>query len=136
VTFRQNCHINISCIRKREKDKKRITFTDIMPLYLTYQKDKDFKLKVWLCLSIRKAISRAKISLVKDLRNILSDYFFGAIKASNQGKKEKRKGMLDCTVAINVSFPNGNNNSDYKVEVILNFGISINIYTNIYPCVN
>jgi hypothetical protein len=73
--------------------------------------------------------------LVKDLRNILSDYLFGAIKANNQGKEEKRKEMLDCTVVINVSFLNSNNSSDYKVKVMLNFRIGIDVYINIYLCV-
>jgi hypothetical protein len=81
---------------------------------------------------IRKAISRAKISLVKDLRNILSDYLFRAIKASNQGKEEKRKEMSDCTIVIDVSFLNSDNNSNYKVKVMLNFRIDIDIYANIY----
>jgi hypothetical protein len=66
---------------------------------------------------------------------MLSDYLFRAIKASNQRKEEERKEMLDYTVAIDVSFPNGDNDSDCKVEVMLNFEISINVYANIYPYV-
>ncbi|KAH6667750.1 hypothetical protein B0J14DRAFT_704225 [Halenospora varia] len=125
--------MNTSRMRKGEKDGGRMTFTDTVLLHLAYQEGEDFKLEVWLCSSIGKAISQAKMRSVEDLRNMLGDYLFGAMKASNRRKDEERKGVSDCTVAIDVSFPNGDDGSDCKVEVMLNFGIGIDVYANIYP---
>lgn len=125
--------MNASRMRLREKDGGRMTLTDTVRLHLAYQEGEDFKLEVWLCSSIGKAISQAKMRSVEDLRGMLGDYLFEAMEASNRRKEEQKTGMSIGSGAIDVSFPNGDDGSDCKVEVILNFGTGTNVYENIYP---
>jgi hypothetical protein len=107
-------------------------FTNTVCLYFAYHKSEDFKLEVWLCLLIEKAISQAKTKSAKDLSNILSDYFFGAIKASNRRREGGTTEMSDCAYIIDVSFLNGDNNSNYKIGVMLCFVRGKDVYKNIY----
>ncbi|KAF8855975.1 hypothetical protein BDZ45DRAFT_486564 [Acephala macrosclerotiorum] len=135
--------INASRMRKGEKDGGMMTLTDTVRLHVAYQEGEDFKLEVWLCSSIGKAISQAKMRSIEDLRSMLGDYLFEAMDASNWRKEEKRKegerkeekreGMSECTGAVDVSFPNGNDGSDCKVEVMLNFGTGTGVLAEIYP---
>jgi hypothetical protein len=123
-------------LRHREKDGRMMRFTDTVHLHLAYQEGEDFKLEVWVCSSIGKAISQAKMTSVEDLRSMLGDYLFEAMDASNWRMEEKRKGMLKFTRAVDVFFPNGDDGSDCKVEVVLNFGTGTSVYENIYPLVS
>ena len=104
-----------------------------MRLHVAYREGEDFKLEVWLCSSIGKAISQAKMRSVEDLRSMLSDYLFEAMKASNWRQEEERKGMSECACAVDVSFPNADDSSDCKVEVMLNFMMGIRVFADIYP---
>ncbi|KAF2188770.1 hypothetical protein K469DRAFT_70544 [Zopfia rhizophila CBS 207.26] len=123
-----------SRIRHREKDRRSMTFTDAVRLHLAYEEGEDFKLEVWLCSSIGKAISEANKRSVKDLRNMLGEYLFEAMKASNRRKEEERMGMSACTGAVDVSFPSGEDSSDdSKLEVILNFERGWNIWAEVFP---
>jgi len=125
--------MNTSRMRLREKDGGRMRFTDSVRLHVAYREGEDFKLEVWLCLSIGKAISQAKMRSVEDLRNMLGDYLFEVMKTSNRRKEEEKTGMSDCTGAVNVSFPHSDNGSDCKMEVMLNFGMGIRVFADIYP---
>jgi len=50
------------------------------------------------------------------------------MKASNW-----RKGMSIGTGAIDVSFPNGDDSSDCKVEVMVNFKAGLHLWAELYP---
>jgi hypothetical protein len=128
--------MNESRMRRREKDRGMKSFTDTVRLHLAYQEGEDFKLEVWLCSSIGKAISQAEMRSVEDVRSMLGDYLFEAMKASNWRQEEERKGMSECACAVDVSFPNADDGSDCKVEVMLNFGTGKDVYGNIYPRVS
>jgi hypothetical protein len=118
-----------SHMRHREKDGGMMRFTNTVRLHLPYQEGEDFKLEVWLCSSIGKAISQAKMRSVEDLRSVLGDYLFEAMEASNR-RKEEKTGMSECTGAVNVSFPSGD---DSKLEVMLCFATGKDVYAKIYP---
>lgn len=124
--------MNESRMRHREKDRRWMRFTDTVRLHVAYREGEDFKLEVWLCSSVGKAISQAKMRSVEDLRDMLGDYLFEAMKASNWRKEEEKKGMIG-TRAVDVSFPNGDDGSDCKVEVMLNFGAGLYVLAEIYP---
>ncbi|KAF2253332.1 hypothetical protein BU26DRAFT_220993 [Trematosphaeria pertusa] len=118
-----------SRVRRQEEDIWRTTFTDAVRLRLAYRPGEDFVL-VWLYSPIGYAISQARS--VEDLRDMLGDYLFAAMEASNQRKEEKRRGILTCTGGVNVSFPNGKD-GDSKLEIILGFDIGRNIHAEAYP---
>jgi len=118
-----------SCKRHREKDEERMMiFTDTVRLHLAYKEGEDFMLEVWLCSSIGNAISEAKTRSADDLKSMLGDYLFKGMMASNWRKKENTG--LECTGAVNVSFPGG---GDSKLEVMLYFATGREIWLNIYP---
>ncbi|KAF2175227.1 hypothetical protein K469DRAFT_78828 [Zopfia rhizophila CBS 207.26] len=125
-----------SRIRHREEERRSTTFTDAVRLHLADESGEDFKLEVWLYSSIGKAISQAKANMrsVEDLRDMLGDYLFEAMKASNRRKEEERTGMLACTSAVDVSFPSGKESSDdSKLEVMLNFETGDYVLGKAYP---
>jgi hypothetical protein len=71
---------------------------------------------------------------VKDLKNILGDYLFNTIKASNQRKEKEKIGISVYTSAINISFPSVKDSSNNnRLKVILNFKIGHYVYTEVYP---
>ena len=109
--------MNVTRMRYQEKDAGMISFTDTVRLHFAYNEGEDFKLEVWVCSSIGKAISQA-LSSAEDLKSMLGGYLF--------------EGMSDCAGAVNVSFPNADEDSDCKVEVMLNFGTGKDVYENIY----
>lgn len=125
--------MNETYMRLREKDGGRMTLTDTVRLHLAYQEGEDFKLEVWLCSSVGKAISEARLRSVEDLRDMLGNYLFEAMEASNWRKEEEERGISECTGAIDVSFPNGEDGSDCKMRVLLNFVMGIRVFERIYP---
>lgn len=126
-------NMNASHMRQREKDRQMMRFTDTVRLHVAYNEGEDFKLEVWLCSSIGKAISQAKMRPVEDLRDMLGDYLYDAMKASNWRKEEERRGMPIGTGAINVSFYNGDHGSDCKVELMVNFEAGLCVWAELYP---
>ncbi|ELR03975.1 hypothetical protein VC83_00659 [Pseudogymnoascus destructans] len=149
--------MNASRMRHHEKDIRWITFTNTVRLHVADDKGEDFKLEIWLCLSVGKAISQAKknftpselgrspladnaenrledvIKPVEDLRSILGAYLFEAMKASNWRKEEETAGMSIGTSAVDVSFPDGDDGTDCKVVVMLGFGAGVDMFAKIYP---
>jgi hypothetical protein len=107
-----------------------ITLTDSVRLHLPYHEE-DCKLEVWLYSSIREAISQTTMRPVEDWKNILGDFLFEAMKASNWRKEEVRIGMLD-TRAVHIPFANGDEGSDCKVEVMLGFREGREVYNHIF----
>jgi len=101
-------------VRHLEKDGGMMSYTDTVRLHFAYHEGEDFKLEVWLCSSIGKAISQAKRRSVEDLRNMLGDY------------------LSVCARTIDVSFPNGDDGSDCKAEMMLCFVRGKEVYENIY----
>jgi hypothetical protein len=127
-------------------------------LHVADEKGEDFKLEVWLCLSVGKAISQAKKNFtpselgrrsgladnaenrledvtkpVEDLRSILGAYLFEAMKASIWRKEEEKAGMAIGTSAVDVSFPDRDDGTDCKVVVMLGFGAGVDVFAKIYP---
>jgi hypothetical protein len=121
-----------SRMRRHEEDRGQITFTDAVRLRLAYQLGEDFLLEVWLKSSIGKAISQ--IRSVEDLRNILGNYLFEAMEASNRRKEEKRKEMRTWTNAVNVSSPSvEDGDEDSKLRITLSFEIGRKVHEEAYP---
>ncbi|OBT38933.1 hypothetical protein VE00_10561 [Pseudogymnoascus sp. WSF 3629] len=126
-------NMDASHMRQREKDRQMMRFTDTVRLHVAYNEGEDFKLEVWLCSSIGKAISQATMGPVEDLRDMLGDYLYDAMNASNWRKEEERRGMPIGTGAIDVSFHNGDHGSDCKVEVMVNFEAGLYVWAELYP---
>ncbi len=124
--------MNKSQMRHREKDRGMMSFTETVRLHFGYREGEDFKLEVWLCSLVGRAISQAKMRSVEDLRSMLGDYLFDAMKASIWREEEERKGVSDCTGAVDVSFPNGEDGSDCVMGVMLNFVMGIRVFESIY----
>lgn len=122
--------INASRKRNREKARGMIRLTDTVVLHLARQADEDFKLEVCLCSSIGEAIFQAKMRSIEDLRNMLGDYLFEAMKASNWRKREERTEMTGCTSAVNVFRASGD---DSKLQVMLHFGTGKEVFTQMFP---
>ncbi|PVH70190.1 hypothetical protein DL98DRAFT_521748 [Cadophora sp. DSE1049] len=122
-----------SRMRHQEKERQCMRFTDTVRLYVAYRPGEDIKLEMWLCASIGNDISQATIDSAEDLRNVLGDYLFEAMKASNWWKEEERKGICDFSGAVSVSFPDGHNGSDCKVEVLLGSEMGLDLYKNAFP---
>jgi hypothetical protein len=121
-----------SRMRCHEEDMGQITFTDAVRLRLAYQLGEDFLLEVWLDSRIGNAISQVKS--VEGLRDMLGDYLFTAMEASNRRKEEKRKGMRTCTNAVNLSSPSGeDSDEDSKLEIMLSFEIGRKVHEEAYP---
>jgi hypothetical protein len=121
-----------SRMRCHEEDMGQITFTDAVRLRLAYQLGEDFLLEVWLDSRIGNAISQVKS--VEGLRDMLGEYLFTAMEASNRRKEEKRKGMRTCTNAVNLSSPSGeDSDEDSKLEIMLSFEIGRKVHEEAYP---
>ncbi|TVY93986.1 hypothetical protein LAWI1_G003145 [Lachnellula willkommii] len=109
-------------IRQLEKDKRCNRFTDTVCLHVPVREGEDYKLEIWLCASVGKAVSQAIIKPTEDLRNVLGDYLF--------------EGASHCTGAITMSCPNGNDgrgeSSDWKMELMLSPRMGLNVYKNVF----
>ncbi|KAM3066412.1 hypothetical protein ACMFMG_012102 [Clarireedia jacksonii] len=121
--------IRESVMRKREGVSQ---YTDVVRLHIPHPID-DYKLEIWLCSSVGKAISQTVIQSIEDWRNILGDYLFEGMKASNSRKEEVEAGTIFGTRSVHISFPNSDSSSDYKIEVILSSGIGQALYDYIFP---
>jgi hypothetical protein len=124
--------INETRMRYREQAMGMRSFTDTVRLHLAHREGEDFKLEVWLCSSIGKDIAK-ELGAVKNLTSMLGGFLSKAMKASTWRQGEERKGMSNCTGAVNVSFPNVDDGGDCKMEVMLNFGMGMSVLTDIYP---
>ncbi|KAF1992732.1 hypothetical protein P154DRAFT_528256 [Amniculicola lignicola CBS 123094] len=124
-----------SCIRRQEENKNLMTFTDAARLHFAYKEGDDFKLELWLCSSAEKAISQAKatMSSIEDLRNLLGDFLFTAMKTSQRRKREEEIGTSADTSAVEVGFPGGKDSGDdCKLEVMLGFQTGCYIWAKAY----
>lgn len=99
--------ISKSRVRHREESGGMKSFTNAVRLHFTYNEGEDFVLEVWLCPSIGEAILQAKMRSLEDLRPLISDYLFEAMKSSNWKREMEGNGILECGGAVTVSFPNG-----------------------------
>jgi hypothetical protein len=121
-----------SRMRRHEEERGQITLTDAVRLRLASQFEGDFLLEVWLGSLIGNAISQ--IRSVEDLGDMLGDYLFTAMEASNRRKEEKRMGMGTGTNAVNLSSPSAeNSNEDSRLEIMLSFEIGQKVYEEAYP---
>ncbi|KAK0120233.1 hypothetical protein ONS95_011639 [Cadophora gregata] len=97
--------MNKSQMRHREKDERFVPFTKTILLHLCFGSGEDFKLDVWLCSSVGRAISQAQMGSVEALRSMLGDYLFDAMKASVWRQREETQRVSDRTEAVQVFFP-------------------------------
>jgi len=118
--------------RNQEKDRRMISFTETVRLHLGYREGEDFKLEVWLCSSVGKAIAQAKMESVEGLRSMLGDYLFDAMETSIWRQDEEKKGISDSTGAVDVSFPNGEDGGDCIMKVMLNFVVGMHVFRSTY----
>ncbi|KAJ8063046.1 hypothetical protein OCU04_008289 [Sclerotinia nivalis] len=117
----------------RRQDNQSIPLTDTVRLRVPLFVSQDFQFYIWVCSSAGKAISKAKMGPVKNLRDILGDYLFEAMKASDQRKKEIQMGRFTDTRAVNVSFGNNDDDGDFRVEIMLIFSEGRMIWINTFP---
>jgi len=120
-------------MRHRENQRRVTRFTDTVRLHVAHREGEDFKLEVWVALSIGKAIAQAKMKSIDDLETLLGGYLFEAMKASNWRKEEERTKLPGCTGAVNVSLPNADDDSDCKVEVMLSFEAGQFMWAELFP---
>jgi hypothetical protein len=112
------------------------SFTNALRLKFPYQGE-DFKLEIWLYFETGDAISQAISSLNtavgsdEAFRRLLGDYLFEAVKTSNWGKVKEKRGISSFTGAIDVS-QSGDNRSDCKVTMTLNFEKGFQVHKDIY----
>ncbi|EFY96512.2 hypothetical protein MAA_08009 [Metarhizium robertsii ARSEF 23] len=92
-----------SRLRKGEVDRRIMTLTDAVRLHLAYQSGEDFKLEVWLCATVGKAVVEAKADSVERVRSVLGDYLFAATSSSNWWRQRETEGTH--LSALYVSFP-------------------------------
>lgn len=116
-----------SIARKQEEEKGMISLTDTVRLYFATQEGEDFKLTMWICSSAGDSISKANARSVNKLRDMLGNYLFKAMEASN--KRVREQGAI-CTGAVAV-FPGGKDR-DSKLEVTLSFTVGKDIYATMY----
>jgi hypothetical protein len=112
-----------------KKEKQCGRFTEAVNLHFGIHEGEDFKLEIWLCSSVKQAILQAKMGPFESLQNILGNYLFEGMKASNLRKEEKEKGKIDCTDAVNIF---GDDESNWKMEVILSFEAGLDMHTKCY----
>ncbi|KAM3067156.1 hypothetical protein ACMFMG_011709 [Clarireedia jacksonii] len=112
-----------------KKGKECGRFTGAVNLHFGIHEGEDFKLEIWLCSSVKHVILQAKRGPFEGLQNILGDYLFEGMKASNLRKEEKEKGKIDCTDAVNI-FTDGESN--WKMEVILSFKAGLDMHKKCY----
>lgn len=125
--------INATRMRRLEMINGWRKFTNTVRLHVPVVEGEDFTLEVWLPTSFGKSISQAIISSTKDLGNLLSDYIFEATKASNFMIKADSRGTQNFAGAVIVSFSNGDNDdSDCKVEVMLNYRVGFGILMRVF----
>ncbi|KAG8407807.1 hypothetical protein J3459_018320, partial [Metarhizium acridum] len=92
-----------SRLRKGEVDRRIMTLTDAVRLHLAYQSGEDFKLEVWLCATVGRAIVDAKTDSVERVRSVLGDYLFEATSTSNWWRQTETEATH--LSALRVSFP-------------------------------
>ncbi|KAH7364891.1 hypothetical protein BKA65DRAFT_473192 [Rhexocercosporidium sp. MPI-PUGE-AT-0058] len=122
-----------SRMRHQEKERRCMRFTDTVRLHVAYREGEDIKLEIWLCASIRNDVSQATISSAEGLRNILGNYLFEAMKASNWRKEQEKEGTYDFRGAFSISFLEEQSDSDCKVEVLLGSKMGLDFYQNAFP---
>ncbi|KAH9905216.1 hypothetical protein F4778DRAFT_697863 [Xylariomycetidae sp. FL2044] len=120
--------MKLSRARKREAEASQITLTDTVRLHLASQEGEDFKLAIWVTALTGEMVSAAKSTSVNELRDVLGDYLFEAMVASSKRRGEQ---MSICTSAVLV-MP-GSKDDDFKIEIMLCFGVGKEIYANMYP---
>lgn len=125
--------MDTSRTRRQEKDIGWISFTNTVLLHISDNKGDDYKLELWVCSSVGRAILQAKTRAVEDLKDMLGGYLFNAMKTSKLMKKEEERGLLKGTDAFEVSFQDA---SDCKVEVMLSYRAGQYVWAELYPLVD
>lgn len=119
-----------SRLRKGEVDRRIMTLTDAVRLHLAYQSGEDFKLEVWLCATVGKAVVEAKADSVERVRSVLGDYLFAATSSSNWWRQTETEGTH--LGALHVSFPHSDI-GDCKFDIMLNFETGRCLLDELYP---
>jgi len=122
-----------SRMRHQEKERRCMRFTDTVRLHVAYREGEDSKLEIWLCASIRNDVSQATIYSAEELRNILGDFLFEAVEASNWRKEQEKKGIYDFRGAFQISSFDEQSGSDCKMDVLLGSKMGLNLSQIAFP---
>lgn len=123
-----------SSFRRQEEDMGRSTLTDAVCLHPALNMGEDFVLEIWVCASVGETIIRVKARSFEELRSLLGDYLFGAVKASKKRKDEDKKGVFEDTCAVNVVTPfSGEKGADSQLRMTLDFEMGWEIWKTAYP---
>ena len=118
-----------SRVRRREEDMGQRTLTNAMRLRPARTEGGDFWLEIWLCVSVGEKILEARMRSFEDLKRLLGDYLFEAVKASNKRKEEEKTEKLACTNAVDVYFYKG----DSRLKIMLTFEVGMQILLEAFP---
>lgn len=125
--------MNASYFGRSEKDWQCQEFTWAVRLHVLCRNDGEFKFEVYLSQLIRETISQAMIKSVANLRNILGDYIFKAIKIGIKWKEQEKDTIQDFTGILNLSFTDGDTLGDCTLEVILGHDLGWEAYQDLFP---
>jgi len=64
-----------------------ISLTDCRRSHIAYREGEDFKVELWLCPSIGKAVSQTATKSIQECKHILGEYLLEAVESSNRRKK-------------------------------------------------
>ncbi|TGO31761.1 hypothetical protein BHYA_0417g00080 [Botrytis hyacinthi] len=118
--------------RSQEKDTRVLRFTNAVRLHAACREGEDFKLEVWLSRPIG-LISQTMMTSVEGLIDVLGDYLFRAMKSSNCWKEHERDGIQDLTSVFNLSFENGKDENDCRLQVTLGYEMGLKFFQSVYP---
>lgn len=110
--------------RKEERQQLRQRFTKATRLRLPLQEGDDIILEVWLHPSFGQCISIANKLNIEELRGLLGENLFMAMKASKRRKEEELAKKETLTSAVKV-LPDSSGNRKLKVTISFNSGIRI-----------
>lgn len=123
-----------SYLRRREEDMGQSTLTDAVRLHPALNIGEDFVLEVHLCAEARETIVQARSSSFEELKCLLGDFLFGAVKSSRKRKDEEEQGISKNTGAVDLSIIlAGERNVDAQLKMMLNFEVGWEIWKTVYP---
>lgn len=116
--------------REEERQRLRQRFTKAARLRLPLQEGDDIILEVWLHPSFGQCISVANELNVEELRGLLGENLFMAMKASKRRKEEELAKKETLTSAVKV-LPDSS--GDRKLEVTISFDSGVRIWGDAFP---
>ncbi|KAF2844422.1 hypothetical protein T440DRAFT_473416, partial [Plenodomus tracheiphilus IPT5] len=126
--------IQESCMRKAE-DQKGLRLTDTVRLLPPSEQHEDFRLDIWLSLSVGESIAQQvkNMSSIEEWKVILGSYLYRAMLESRFRKSEEDKG-ISRTSAARIFFPNSKDlEHDSKLAILISFEKGTEIWSKAFP---